>query len=56
MKQSDSSEAASHSASQEIHRLLMELESSFPCSQQPAAIGPYPEPDACSPHLPIAFP
>jgi len=30
--------------------LFMEPESSSPCSQQPAT-GPYPEPDACNPHL-----
>jgi len=33
----------------------MEPEVSLPCSQQPA-IGPYPEPDASSPHIPTYFP
>jgi hypothetical protein len=29
----------------------MELEGSLPCAQEPST-GPYPEPDASSPHLP----
>jgi hypothetical protein len=33
----------------------MESEGSFPCSQEPT-IGPYPEPDESSPHLPKLFP
>jgi hypothetical protein len=32
----------------------MEPDSSLPCSQGPAA-GPYPEPDASNPYLPIVF-
>jgi hypothetical protein len=32
----------------------MEPESSLPCSQEPAT-GPYPEPDASSPHILILF-
>jgi len=33
----------------------MEPEGSLPCSQGPAT-GPYPVPDASSPHLPFLFP
>jgi hypothetical protein len=33
----------------------MELEGSLPCSQQ-SATGPYPDPDASSPHLPTLVP
>jgi hypothetical protein len=33
----------------------MEPDGSLPCLQEPA-IGPYPEPDAYSPHLPNLFP
>jgi len=33
----------------------MEPEGSLLCSQQPAT-GPYPKPDAFSPHLPTLFP
>jgi hypothetical protein len=33
----------------------METGGSLPCSQQPAT-GPYPEPDASSPHSPNLFP
>jgi hypothetical protein len=32
----------------------METESSLQCSQKPA-IGPYPEPEESSPHLPTLF-
>jgi hypothetical protein len=44
MKQSPSWEANSRSASEEFHRLLMELEISWPCSQEPTT-GPYFESD-----------
>jgi hypothetical protein len=33
----------------------MESEGSLPCSQDPA-IGPYPDTDASTPHLPTLFP
>jgi len=33
----------------------MEIEESLPCSQEPAS-GPYPEPDASSPHLHTLLP
>jgi hypothetical protein len=48
-------EADSHSASQQIPPPFMEPIVSLPCSQEPAT-GPYPEPVASSPHLPILFP
>jgi hypothetical protein len=50
-----SSEANSHSASQEIPPPFIEPKGSLPCSQQPA-IGPYPDPHAVSSQLPTLFP
>jgi hypothetical protein len=49
MEQSPSCEASNHSSH------FMEPKGSLPCSQQPA-IGPHPELDASSSHLPTLFP
>jgi hypothetical protein len=54
MEQNPSSEANSHSAIQEIPPPFKEPKSSLR-SHRPAT-GPYPEPDASSPHLLILFP
>jgi len=54
MEQSPSSEANSHSASQEIPRLYR-TPGLLPCSQRPST-GPYPKPDESSPQLSSLFP
>jgi hypothetical protein len=54
MKQS-TWEGNSRKSIQEDPLTLTEPESSLPCSQQPAT-GPYPEPDASSPHIPTLLP
>jgi len=38
-----------HSASQEIHRIFIDSDTSFACSQQPT-ISIYPEPDESNPN------
>jgi hypothetical protein len=54
MEHSPSSEASSHSASQEILRIFMKTEGSLLCSQEPAT-GSYPEPYESSPQIPTLF-
>jgi hypothetical protein len=54
-EQSPSWEANSHSASQEISRLLWNPKVFLPGSQEPAK-GPCPEQDESSPHLRNYFP
>jgi len=49
MEQNPSSEANSHSASQEIPRLVWDHKSSLPFSHEPAT-APYPEPDESNLH------
>jgi len=53
MDHSPTFEANNHSVRNSQH--FMEPGSSLPCSWE-AATGPYPETDACSPHIPILFP
>jgi len=53
MEPSPTWETNSHSASQ-ISPPFMEPKVSLSCSQEPA-IGPYPESDVPSPHLPTLF-
>jgi hypothetical protein len=55
MKQSPSWKTYIYSAIQEIFPHFMESEISLTFSKE-LAIGPYPEPDASSPHLPTLFP
>jgi len=54
MEQISYVEANSHSANQQMSRLLWNPERSLPHSQGPAT-GPYPEPDESSSHLLTQF-
>jgi len=56
-QQFDAAGSSSEAVTQLFNKFaaFMEPEGSLPCQQQPET-GPYPEPDASSPHLPTIFP